>query len=214
MLLLSAKKPVTCFPRHFSVCRLVCTGLFLLPDRFHNGLNTLDACPKGWPLRYVGALCWLPLFLSVPTHPGYGEAHINVFDVEQGSAVFIETQKHRLLFDTGPLYLPKSDAVDRTILPYLQSRGIGKLDAIIVSHGDNDHSGGLLTLTREIPVSKIHSSMPHDSLLVRVLPKHRPCLAGRLWEWEGIRFEILYSDSVNYLDKLNKTNNLSCVLKV
>ena len=21
--------------------------------------------PKGWPLRYVGALCWFPLFLSV-----------------------------------------------------------------------------------------------------------------------------------------------------
>lgn len=170
--------------------------------------------PKGWPLRYVGALCWFPLFLSVPTHPGYGEAHINVFDVGQGSAVFIETQKHRLLFDTGPLYLPKSDAADRTILPYLQSRGIGKLDAIIVSHGDNDHSGGLLTLTREIPVSEIHSSMPPDSLLVRVLPKHRPCLAGQRWEWEGIRFEILYPDSDDYLDKPNKTNNLSCVLKV
>lgn len=170
--------------------------------------------PKGWPFRGLGLLCWLPLFLSAPAHPGYGEAWITVLDVGQGSAVLVETQKHRLLFDTGPRWSANASAAESVIYPYLKSRGTDRLDTIVVSHGDNDHSGGLLALTGKLPVDEVLSSMPPDSLLVRILPVHRPCLAGQQWEWEGIRFEMLYPASDDYLDDNHKTNNLSCVLKV
>ena len=170
--------------------------------------------PRGWPLRYLGILCWLPLFLSSPIHPEYGEAHVTVFDVGQGSAVLVETEKHRLLFDTGPWHSVESDAADRVVLPYLRARGIDRLDMVVVSHGDSDHSGGLLTLSRKIPVNDVISSMPPESLLVRVLPKHRPCLSGQHWEWENVRFDMLSPGSDDYLNTHNKTNNLSCVIKV
>lgn len=170
--------------------------------------------PKGWPFRGLGLLCWLPLFLCSPAHPGYGEAWITVLDVGQGSAVLVETQKHRLLFDTGPRWSANGSAAESVIYPYLKSRGIDRLDSIVVSHGDNDHSGGLLALSGKQPPAEVLSSMPPDSLLVKVLPVHRPCLAGQQWEWEGIRFEMLYPASDDYLDENRKTNNLSCVLKV
>lgn len=170
--------------------------------------------PKGWPHRYLGALCWLPLLLLTPGHPDYGEAHITVFDVGQGSSILIETQKHRMLFDTGPVYSTDSDAGDRVVLPYLTSRGIGSLDTIVVSHADSDHSGGLLTLTRKLPVETVYSSIAPDSTLAKALPDNHPCISGQKWEWEGVHFEILYPSSDDYLDENNKTNELSCVLKV
>ena len=170
--------------------------------------------PKGWPLRALGILCWLPLFLAAPEHPGKGEMHVTVLDVGQGGAVLIETQHHRLLFDTGPAYSPESDAAGHIILPYLRTRGIRELDTVIVSHGDDDHAGGLLAITRTLPVGDILTSIPPDKLLVKVLPTHRPCLAGQHWEWDGIRFDILYPSSDDYLEKSSKTNSLSCVLKV
>ena len=170
--------------------------------------------PKGWPLRALGILCWLPLFLGAPEHPEKGEMHVTVLDVGQGGAVLVETQHHRLLFDTGPSYSYASDAAGHIILPYLQTRGIRELDTIVVSHGDDDHAGGLLAITRVMPAKDILTSMSPDKLLVKVLPTHRPCLAGQHWEWDGIRFDVLYPSSDDYLEKSSKTNSLSCVLKV
>lgn len=170
--------------------------------------------PKGWPHRYLGALCWLPLLLLTPTHPDYGEAEITVFDVGQGSSILIETQKHRLLFDTGPVYSSDSNAGDRVVIPYLTSRGIDSLDTIVVSHADSDHSGGLLTLTGKLSVKTIYSSIAPDSTLAQTLSDNRPCMDGQNWEWEGVRFEMLHPSSDDYLDENNKTNELSCVLKV
>lgn len=170
--------------------------------------------PKGWPLRALGILCWLPLFLGAPEHPEKGEMHVTVLDVGQGGAVLIETQHHRLLFDTGPSYSYASDAAGHIILPYLRTRGIRELDTVIVSHGDDDHAGGLLAITRTLPAGDILTSISPDKLLVKVLPTHRPCLAGQHWEWDGIRFDVLYPSSDDYLEKSSKTNSLSCVLKV
>ena len=170
--------------------------------------------PKGWPLRALGILCWLPLFLGAPEHPEKGEMHVTVLDVGQGGAILVETQHHRLLFDTGPSYSHASDAAGHIILPYLRTRGIRELDTVIVSHGDDDHAGGLLAITRTLPAGDILTSISPDKLLVKVLPTHRPCLAGQHWEWDGIRFDVLYPSSDDYLEKSSETNSLSCVLKV
>ncbi len=170
--------------------------------------------PKGWPHRYLGALCWLPLFFLMPDYPDYGEAKVTVFDVGQGSSILVETQKHRMLFDTGPVYSTDSDAGDRGVLPYLKSRGIDTLDTIVVSHADSDHSGGLLSLERKLTVREIYSSIIPDSVLAKALSQNRPCIAGQYWEWEGVRFDMLHPSSDDYLNENIKNNELSCILKV
>lgn len=43
----------------------------------------------------------------------------------------------------------------KTLVPLLKKRGIHRLDAVILSHGDQDHAGGLQAVLEEIPVSAL-----------------------------------------------------------
>ena len=100
--------------------------------------------------RLAGTLAWVGGLGSAVRecagHPGAGEMWVTAFDVGQGTALLVETERHRLLYDTGPFYSPESDGGNRVILPYLKARGIDSLDAVVISHSDNDHSGGALSI--------------------------------------------------------------------
>jgi competence protein ComEC len=169
--------------------------------------------PRGWPLRWLGAAAWLPLLGNPGTAPSQG-LQATAFDVGQGTAVLLETAHHRLLYDTGPTYTPESDGGSRVILPYLRGRGIGTLDAMVVSHSDSDHAGGALSVLGEIAVGWVASSLPPQHAIVRAAPLHRRCAAGQQWEWDGVRFEMLHPDSASYDNPRLAPNARSCTLKV
>ncbi|MBF8176979.1 MAG: DNA internalization-related competence protein ComEC/Rec2 [Burkholderiaceae bacterium] len=170
--------------------------------------------PRGWPVRYLGAFAWLPLLLNTATHPRAGEMWVTAFDVGQGMALLVETEKHRLLYDTGPVYSPESDGGNRVILPYLHARGINRLDAVMISHSDNDHSGGALSILKEIEVAQLSSSLPLDHPIVSAAPSHQRCTAGQAWEWDGARFEVLHPSPESYDSSKWKPNARSCTLKI
>ena len=170
--------------------------------------------PRGWPQRWIGVVGWLPLVLNMPMHPGPGEMWVTAFDVGQGMALLIETPQRRLLYDTGPFYSPESDGGNRVILPYLKARGIDKLDAMIVSHADNDHSGGALSILDEMPVGWVATSLPFEHAIVQAATNHRRCQAGQVWHWDGVQFEILHPQPVSYDSTKWKPNARSCTLKI
>jgi competence protein ComEC len=173
--------------------------------------------PRGWPLRMLGLLAWAPLVLLVPAHPPDGEAWITAFDVGQGTALLVETRNHRLLYDTGPYYSPESDGGSRVILPYLNARGIRRLDGLVISHSDNDHSGGALSILEEIEAGWVASSLPYENPIVEKAQKageHRRCAAGQSWDWDGVRFEMLHPTMDSYASQKLKPNGRSCTLKV
>jgi competence protein ComEC len=170
--------------------------------------------PRGWPLRWLGLAGWLPLLVNAPAHPDAGEMWITAFDVGQGTAVLIETPRHRLLYDTGPAYSPDADGGIRVILPYLKGRGVDRLDAVIVSHSDADHSGGALSIFDEIEVGWVSSSLPGAHPLVKAAPGHRRCEAGQSWTWDAVRFEMLHPSPVSYASAKWKPNARSCTLKI
>ena len=172
----------------------------------------LMLAPRGWPARSAGLLLWLPLVLHRPSTPEYG-LQITAFDVGQGTAVLIETPRHRLLYDTGPFYTPEADGGSRVILPYLRARGIRSLDTMVVSHNDNDHSGGAATILSQIDVGRVLSSLESDSTIVAAAAKHHRCQAGQRWDWDGARFEMLHPDPADYQRK-RKPNARSCALKI
>ena len=171
--------------------------------------------PRGWPARWLGMACWFPVFLAVPDHPAEGEARMVALDVGQGSAVLVETRNHRLLYDAGPVSFTGADAGKRVILPYLSMRGIHTLDALVISHGDKDHAGGAASLLTDssLVVRKLYSSLAPDDLLVGLSRSSHLCLDGQVWEWDGVRFEMLGPSAVMYLSPY-ESNALSCVLKV
>ena len=131
--------------------------------------------PRGWPARWLGLAGWFPLVLNVPTHPKADTFWVTAFDVGQGMALLIETPQHRLLYDTGPYYSPQSDGGSRVILPYLKERGIDKLDGVIVTHSDNDHSGGALSILDGVHVGWTATSLPLTNPIVQAAPNHRRC---------------------------------------
>jgi len=139
---------------------------------------------------------------------------VTSFDVGQGSAVLIEMQQHRLLYDTGPAYSPESDGGNRVILPYFKGRGINALDLMMVTHNDNDHSGGAISILKEVRVDSVSTSMAGENLIVQAAPRHRSCEAGQSWNWDGVQFEILHPTAGSYDSQKWKPNDRSCVLKV
>ena len=170
--------------------------------------------PRGMPLRWLGFIGWLPLLLNLPSHPHEDAMWVTAFDVGQGMAVLIETPQHRLLYDTGPAYAPESDGGNRVILPYLHARGIYRLDGVIVSHNDNDHSGGALSIFNALPVDWVASSLAYDSRIVAAAPHHVRCVAGQKWEWDGVRFEMLQPAAASYESTKYKPNAHSCTVKI
>lgn len=168
--------------------------------------------PRGWPARYLGGFLWLPLIMNVPSHPTADEMWVTAFDVGQGMAVLVETKQHRLLYDTGPAYSTQADAGKRIILPYLRARGIDQLDLMMISHSDNDHAGGALSVLHEMKVANVLSSLPEANPIMRAAQKSMPCRAGQSWQWNDAHFETLHP--LADLDDGVKPNARSCVLKI
>lgn len=173
--------------------------------------------PKGWPVRWAGVLAWLPLALNTSEFPKAHQLNVTAFDVGQGMALLIETQNHRMLYDTGAAYSSQSDAGSSVIYPYLKMRGITQLDGLMISHSDTDHAGGALTLVQQLKLGWVSSSLESDNAVVKVAAQrsqHTPCFAGQAWEWDGVQFEVLHPDVAMYEDEKAKPNAKSCTLKI
>ncbi|HQR03229.1 MAG: DNA internalization-related competence protein ComEC/Rec2 [Proteobacteria bacterium] len=170
--------------------------------------------PRGFPARWMGAVLCLPLFFIPPQRPGYGAVRVVVLDVGQGLAVHVQTATRDLLFDTGPAFSPDANSGNRLILPYLRAAGVERLDALVVSHQDKDHSGGAESVLAGIPVDELYSSLPADHPLRAATLPQFSCHAGQTWEWDGVRFQMLHPMARDYANRPRKTNDMSCVLRV
>ncbi|MDP2025631.1 DNA internalization-related competence protein ComEC/Rec2 [Sulfuriferula sp.] len=169
--------------------------------------------PRGFPLRALGGLLWLPL--AFPPHASIAPNHFeaDVIDVGQGTAILIRTAHHTLLYDTGPAFAD-SDAGERIIVPYLRATGVGTLSGVIVSHDDNDHSGGLHSVLRDLPTGWLLHGLPVTSPLLNTAPTPRHCQRGQHWLWDGVRFDILNPPATAYAESNRRDNDFSCVLKI
>ncbi len=106
----------------------------------------------GWVIA-----CWL-VGLNVWLWSGVG-AHVlasrwlevTILDVGHGDSLVIRTpSQHTLLVDAGTL-----EAGRYTVVPFLQFRGWQKLDALILTHPDEDHVGGALPVLRRVHVKRL-----------------------------------------------------------
>jgi len=173
--------------------------------------------PKGWPSRWVGLVAWLPLCLNTSSYPKEGTFKVTAFDVGQGMALLVETSHHRMLYDTGPAYSTNSDAGSKVLFPYLTMRGINRLDGLMISHNDTDHSGGAVSLLQQIKIDWVISSLNLESPVVQVAnqqSRHSRCVAGQQWDWDGVHFEILHPSASIYDSEKWKPNAKSCTLKI
>jgi competence protein ComEC len=168
--------------------------------------------PRGVPWRLTGLALMLPAVALPPPAPVQGEAWIITLDVGQGLSVLVRTANRALLYDAGPAFGADADSGERVIAPYLRAAGVARLDAMVVTHNDIDHSGGASSVAENFEVDALLSSLPAGHPLLGVVPGARRCAAGQAWNWDGVRFEFLHPESAQARAK--KINDLSCVLKV
>ena len=173
--------------------------------------------PRGLRHRWTGALWMVPLFAWPPDRPAVGDVRFTALDVGQGMSVLVETHGTDVLFDTGPVYAPDNDAGSRIVVPFLRVRGIARLDTLVVSHNDNDHSGGALSVLAGVDVALVRSSLALETPIVRAAPRHERCAPGQRWMVDDVRFELLAPPPEVYAvtsGKAIKANARSCVLRV
>lgn len=167
-------------------------------------------------LRLVAALFALPALLWPQAWPNVGEFELQAVDIGQGNAVIVSTARHRLLYDAGPQYSRQSDAGERVIVPLLAAQGM-RLDVMMLSHRDSDHTGGAMAVKAAQPQVQIwgSDSVINDPLLAALAPVQR-CTQGQHWQWDGVTFEVLHPPEGDaWLNGRKPQPNFgSCVLRI
>lgn len=175
-------------------------------------LGLLLRGPWAWRL-WALPLC-LPALLWQPPRPAHGQFELLAADVGQGNAVLVRTASHSLLYDSGPRYSPESDAGHRVLLPLLAQQG-ERLDVLMLSHRDSDHTGGAAALLLRQPQVQLWSSLEEGHPLTRLARAdgQRRCEAGQRWQWDGVQFEVLHPQPGDERTAA-RANALSCVLRL
>lgn len=172
--------------------------------------------PRGVPGRMLGGIWLLPMFIVAPLPPMEGRFRLTVLDVGQGLSTVVQTGSHALLFDTGPRYGEMADAGSRVVAPNLRAMGVQRLDTMVISHADSDHSGGALSVLDVVPVHSLASSLAVNHPIVARMGRQNAvhCMQGQRWRWDGVDFAVLWPRPGDYDDPGIKTNDLSCVIRI
>ncbi len=105
-------------------------------------------------LVYVSLTCVL-LLVWQPILRQKDWLEVIYFDIGQGDAALIRFPNGKgLLIDGGPKQ-EDFDSGEAVIIPYLKRQRINRLEAVIVSHADNDHIGGIPSVLRNVRVNRI-----------------------------------------------------------
>jgi competence protein ComEC len=172
----------------------------------------LLALPLNGRAKTLLFVCWIVLFYPPKTKIlKKGEFQLTLVDVGQGLAVIVQTAKHSMLFDTGASYRSPDGSnngfsyYNATVKPALDALQIKVLNRLVISHTDNDHSGGLTNVVKDFSIAKIDSE-------IKVAHRNdvRQCVSNGTWHWDGVNFHYRQPKVSHF----KKPNNRSCVLEL
>jgi competence protein ComEC len=175
---------------------------------------SISLAPARWPGQRWSLLALLPLLIAAKPWDDSVALKLTALDIGQGMAVVVETPAHALLYDTGPSIGGAADAGQKIVAPWLRAQGLPHLGAMIVSHQDLDHSGGALSILRQIKVDWVASSLRQDHPIVAQSPRHFGCQRAEKWLWGDVGFEWLHPDLNEAPPRKSPSNGRSCVLKI
>lgn len=105
------------------------------------------------------SLCCLLLFAVAFAYNGYYAVvepswKLTAIDIGQGDCILLTTPSgSHILVDTGDN--SRQDSGKDIIVPYLHHIGVSSLDALIITHADQDHFGGAESIVRTFPVKEL-----------------------------------------------------------
>ncbi|MGH9335806.1 MAG: DNA internalization-related competence protein ComEC/Rec2, partial [Vicinamibacteria bacterium] len=148
---------------------------------------------------------------------------LTALDVGHGDALVLSLPEgQRVLIDGGGLRASSLDVGERVVLPYLLDHGGRKLDAVVVTHTDFDHLGGLIAIVDAMKVKEIWEGAPRweralyrrfrESARRRGIPVRR-LRRGEGFVWGGAQWEVLAADGFPELEEVSE-NERSIVLRI
>ncbi len=179
------------------VLLLLLVSLFLLYD-FHRR--------KKWLL---GLSLVLALLFFITKHPLENE--VTVVDIGQGDSIFLRDMRGRtVLIDVGgrvdfaakEAWQERSSQAnaERTLIPYLHSRGVDRIDSLVLTHTDTDHVGDVLEVAKQVKIGRIVVSpgsltVPDFVAILKEInvPVHVVKVGDRLPIFDSY-LEVLYPD--------------------
>lgn len=185
----------------------------------------------------LALLILLALATLVSIHPfapslEKSKLEATVLDVGQGDSIFIAFPDGRtMLIDGGGLsgaehiagHQVGFDVGEQVVSPYLWSRGLKKLDVVLLTHADHDHIDGLHAVLDNFHVGQLWVGRDEDR------PAYRHLIAetrargvaivhvaqGKDFDWDGTDGQILWPSASDASDDaLEGANNESVVLRI
>lgn len=123
---------------------------------------------------------------------------MTLLDVGQGLSAVIQVGERTLIYDTGYGEPEGFTQVEKVLLPYLATRNIERIDTLLISHADLDHSGGAHVLHDHLPIRR-HLGFGGE-----------PCRNGERWRWHLVEVLIINGPGQGEADR----NDGSCGLLI
>lgn len=103
------------------------------------------------------------LLLSLINIPS-NDLQIIAFDVQNADCFLIKTPRNKyFIIDTGRAGYKGSKAqANSIIIKYLKDRGIKNIEGMIITHFDNDHSGGAVDIMKNLNVKQVYINSFED----------------------------------------------------
>ena len=105
---------------------------------------------KRWKIRKIFPgmeLCSMLLLLLLMAHPWQQREKITFLDVGQGLSILVQSDGQTLLLDGGST--SQKNVGTYVILPYIKQQGISCLEAVVLTHTDQDHINGVTEVLEE-----------------------------------------------------------------
>lgn len=140
---------------------------------------------------------WAPALIRA----GSDRVEVHAIDVGQGDAFAVRTPRGRwILVDAGPR-TPRSDAGRDRVAPFLQKRGVRRIEVLVLTHPDADHIGGAAAVLDAFDVGVVvdpglaaGKTMFIDLLAAARSGRQRwiAARAGMRFRIDGVEVEFLY----------------------
>lgn len=136
------------FPKP-SLYVIIAYYFFLIAFIEHRRLKIPPAKLSIAALSLINMIIWFGAI-----RPDDGRLRVTFLDVGHGDSVFLEFPSGgNMLIDGGTG--SDRDTGRNVILPFLRNKGIGVIDAVVLTHPDSDHVGGLIPVIKEIRTTRI-----------------------------------------------------------
>ncbi|ADV93302.1 ComE operon protein 3 [Bacillus subtilis] len=180
-------------------------------------------------LMITGGICCTVMFLLFIYPCLSSEGEVDMIDIGQGDSMFVGAphQRGRVLIDTGGTLSYSSEPWrekqhpfslgEKVLIPFLTAKGIKQLDALILTHADQDHIGEAETLLKHHKVKRLvipkgFVSEPKDEKVLQTAREEGVTIEevkrGDVLQIKDLQFHVLSPETPDPASK----NNSSLVL--